>query len=109
MKILSRALFLLFILICVLMAVSNPQAVQLAQLNERHADRACAERVLREVTALYTCGPAGGGGLPGRLAARPGCRLASGRRAGALRRGGLVHRPILAPQRGGVPGPVSRP
>lgn len=29
MKILSRALFLLFILICVLVAVSNPQAVQL--------------------------------------------------------------------------------
>jgi hypothetical protein len=29
----------------------------------RHADRAQAERLTREVTALYTCGPAGGGGV----------------------------------------------
>jgi hypothetical protein len=29
----------------------------------RHADRAAAERLPREVTALYTCGPAGGGGV----------------------------------------------
>jgi hypothetical protein len=28
-----------------------------------HADRAAAERLPREVTALYTCGPAGGGGV----------------------------------------------
>ena len=28
-----------------------------------HADRAAAERLGREVTALYTCGPAGGGGV----------------------------------------------
>jgi hypothetical protein len=28
-----------------------------------HADRAVAERLAREVTALYTCGPAGGGGV----------------------------------------------
>jgi hypothetical protein len=28
-----------------------------------HADRAQAERLPREVTALYTCGPAGGGGV----------------------------------------------
>jgi hypothetical protein len=28
-----------------------------------HADRARVEAVLREVTALYTCGPAGGGGV----------------------------------------------
>lgn len=28
-----------------------------------HADRAVAERLTREVTALYTCGPAGGGGV----------------------------------------------
>ncbi len=28
-----------------------------------HADRAEAERLAREVTALYTCGPAGGGGV----------------------------------------------
>lgn len=28
-----------------------------------HTDRAMAERVAREVTALYTCGPAGGGGV----------------------------------------------
>jgi hypothetical protein len=35
----------------------------------RHADRAAAERLTREVTALYTCGPAGGGGV--RTAIRP--------------------------------------
>lgn len=29
----------------------------------RHADRATAERLVREVVALYTCGPAGGGGV----------------------------------------------
>ena len=28
-----------------------------------HEDRHVAERVLREVTALYCCGPAGGGGV----------------------------------------------
>ncbi|MDD5332735.1 MAG: DUF1446 domain-containing protein [Rhodoferax sp.] len=28
-----------------------------------HADRAMAERLAREVNALYTCGPAGGGGV----------------------------------------------
>ncbi len=28
-----------------------------------HADKAQAERLCREVTALYTCGPAGGGGV----------------------------------------------
>jgi hypothetical protein len=28
-----------------------------------HDDKATAERLLREVTALYTCGPAGGGGV----------------------------------------------
>ncbi|MEF7615062.1 acyclic terpene utilization AtuA family protein [Aquincola sp. MAHUQ-54] len=35
----------------------------------RHADRTCAERLAREVVALYTCGPAGGGGV--RTALRP--------------------------------------
>ena len=35
----------------------------------RHAERASAERLLREVTALYCCGPAGGGGV--RTALRP--------------------------------------
>lgn len=35
----------------------------------RHADKASAERLPREVTALYTCGPAGGGGV--RTALRP--------------------------------------
>jgi hypothetical protein len=34
-----------------------------------HAERAGAERLLREVTALYCCGPAGGGGV--RTALRP--------------------------------------
>ena len=28
-----------------------------------HLEKASAERLLREVTALYTCGPAGGGGV----------------------------------------------
>ena len=35
----------------------------------RHDDRAGAERLVREVTALYTCGPAGGGGV--RTSLRP--------------------------------------
>lgn len=35
----------------------------------RHADKAGAERLAREVLALYTCGPAGGGGV--RTALRP--------------------------------------
>ncbi|WP_280156133.1 DUF1446 domain-containing protein [Piscinibacter sp. XHJ-5] len=35
----------------------------------RHAERAAAERLNRELTALYTCGPAGGGGV--RTALRP--------------------------------------
>lgn len=34
-----------------------------------HADRAAAERLAREVTALYCCGPAGGGGV--RTSLRP--------------------------------------
>jgi hypothetical protein len=34
-----------------------------------HAERAVAERLPREVTALYTCGPAGGGGV--RTSLRP--------------------------------------
>jgi len=34
-----------------------------------HAERRGAERLVREVTALYTCGPAGGGGV--RTALRP--------------------------------------
>jgi hypothetical protein len=34
-----------------------------------HAERRAAERLAREVTALYTCGPAGGGGV--RTALRP--------------------------------------
>ena len=40
-----------------------------------HADRTVAERVLREVTALYTCGPAGGGGV--RTALRPRLNMVS--------------------------------
>ena len=35
----------------------------------RHEERAVAERLVREVTALYTCGPAGGGGV--RTALKP--------------------------------------
>lgn len=40
-----------------------------------HAERAVAERLVREVTALYTCGPAGGGGV--RTALRPRLGLVS--------------------------------
>ncbi|OZI41228.1 hypothetical protein CEK29_14880 [Bordetella genomosp. 5] len=40
-----------------------------------HADRKVAERVLREVTALYTCGPAGGGGV--RTSLRPRLNMMS--------------------------------
>jgi hypothetical protein len=35
----------------------------------RHPERAQAERLAREVTALYCCGPAGGGGV--RTALKP--------------------------------------
>ncbi|MFZ5506258.1 MAG: acyclic terpene utilization AtuA family protein [Pseudomonadota bacterium] len=38
----------------------------------RHAERAQAERLVREVTALYTCGPAGGGGVRTALRAQLG-------------------------------------
>lgn len=37
-----------------------------------HTDRGCAERLLREVTALYCCGPAGGGGVRTALRSRLG-------------------------------------
>jgi len=37
-----------------------------------HAERAQAERLPREVTALYTCGPAGGGGVRTSVRARLG-------------------------------------
>ncbi len=40
-----------------------------------HMDRELAESVLREVTALYTCGPAGGGGV--RTALRPRLNMLS--------------------------------
>ncbi|KAG1433022.1 hypothetical protein G6F57_022488 [Rhizopus arrhizus] len=45
------------------------------RLAGEHADRAQAERILREVTALYTCGPAGGGGV--RTALRPRLNMVS--------------------------------
>jgi hypothetical protein len=35
-----------------------------------HQDKAAAERLAREVTALYTCGPAGGGGVRTSVRAR---------------------------------------
>ena len=41
----------------------------------RHADRDVAQRVLREVTALYCCGPAGGGGV--RTSLRPRLNMVS--------------------------------
>jgi hypothetical protein len=42
------------------------------RLAMNHADRAVAERLTREVTALYCCGPAGGGGVRTSLRARLG-------------------------------------
>jgi len=39
-----------------------------------HPDRAGADRLTREVTALYTCGPAGGGGVRTNLRSRLGLR-----------------------------------
>jgi len=45
------------------------------RLTGEHADRAQAERILREVNALYTCGPAGGGGV--RTALRPRLNMLS--------------------------------
>ncbi|MBB3293630.1 hypothetical protein FHT39_002269 [Mitsuaria sp. BK045] len=39
-----------------------------------HPDRAGADRLTREVTALYTCGPAGGGGVRTNLRPRLGLR-----------------------------------
>lgn len=42
----------------------------------RHTDKAVAQRLLREVTALYTCGPAGGGGVRTQL--RPTLGTVSG-------------------------------
>ena len=45
-----------------------------------HADRRIAERLTREVTALYTCGPAGGGGV------RTGLRMRFGTVSCALPR-----------------------
>jgi len=41
-----------------------------------HAERAVAEQLVREVTALYTCGPAAGGGV--RTSLRPRLGLVSG-------------------------------
>ncbi|WP_066333107.1 acyclic terpene utilization AtuA family protein [Azohydromonas lata] len=51
-----------------------------------HADKAQAERLAREVTALYTCGPAGGGGV------RTGLR----QRLGTVSR--LLPRELVSPQ-----------
>ena len=51
-----------------------------------NADKAMAEQLLREVTALYTCGPAGGGGV--RTALRPRLGLVSC----LLPRGGIPSR-----------------
>ena len=52
----------------------------------RHADERAAERLAREVMALYTCGPAGGGGVRTALAPTLGtlsCLLPREQRAGA--------------------------
>jgi hypothetical protein len=49
-------------------ARNDPRDVRL-RVALQHRDHASAQRLLREVTALYTCGPAGGGGV--RTAMRP--------------------------------------
>jgi Acyclic terpene utilisation family protein AtuA len=51
--------------------VGDAQDVRL-RVALNHSDRAVAERLAREVTALYTCGPAGGGGVRTQLRARLG-------------------------------------
>ncbi|RYX89996.1 MAG: DUF1446 domain-containing protein [Comamonadaceae bacterium] len=51
------------------MADSGARDVRL-RVAGAHADRAQVERVNREVTALYTCGPAGGGGVRTSMSAR---------------------------------------
>jgi len=43
-------------------AAGNADDVRL-RVATTHADRAQVENMLREITALYTCGPAGGGGV----------------------------------------------
>lgn len=45
------------------------------RLAAEHDDAAVAQRLLREVTALYTCGPAGGGGV--RTSLRPRLNMVS--------------------------------
>jgi len=45
------------------------------RLAAEHDDRRIAERLLREITALYTCGPAGGGGV--RTSLRPRLNMVS--------------------------------
>jgi len=45
------------------------------RLAAEHAQAATAERLLREVTALYCCGPAGGGGV--RTSLRPRLNMVS--------------------------------
>jgi hypothetical protein len=49
-------------------AAGNARDVRL-RVALNHAERASAERLVREVTALYCCGPAGGGGV--RTSLRP--------------------------------------
>lgn len=49
-------------------APGNASDVRL-RVSMNHADQHVAQRLVREVTALYTCGPAGGGGV--RTALRP--------------------------------------
>lgn len=55
-------------------APGDAQDVRL-RVATRHAERGVAERLAREVTALYTCGPAGGGGV--RTSLRPTLGLMS--------------------------------
>lgn len=58
---------------CALAELQAPDILQARDIRLRaawrHADRNRAERLNREVTALYTCGPAGGGGV--RTSLRP--------------------------------------
>ena len=50
-------------------AGDGPGADVRLRIAATHADKSRVEEMLHEVTALYTCGPAGGGGV--RLSATP--------------------------------------
>lgn len=58
-----------------------------------HEDRSAAERLTREVTALYTCGPAGGGGVRTSLRPRLGLHSRTVARANVRMRHAFIEDP----------------